>query len=432
MAGKNMDCNNAILIIANLVDGSKKKGGRPSELVKKMLDLTHEMQSKKGFHAYGPVRVLMWVPGHLRSSALPYLVSYRGRFSLKLELACHVEEIVRGTDGMREKEKRRPEFLDIASSIQVLQKMEKSKIQIPHSRQDLIHKRALEILEVSGGTTLNKMQDPLGNTSMTTRAWHREMEQLEEDFRGGKFRQFSDASPDIKSYSPEYSRLVVLQREWRHIQKNHRITEGLFREQDVIDALERDVCNSQLDNLEREAKSKELVYFNEQLNTRLEHMSFRVRTQFKHHRDERRAFFQDPPLLMWDRRMVEPVVAHENEIHPTVPFSLLDIQPHPPDLYPLTQEQMKQGDLIIMTLFEGPDVSLSSLDGAATGAYNAIVPKVPALRDPLRGGRRDVSLLQANMLTREMMYGIIKAWDEWPSRPSLAQLIYNTGTKRDY
>lgn len=420
-----MKCNNNILIVANLADSSKKGSGKSSELVKKIASLTLGMQSKTGFHASGPVRILMWIPGYLRSSAIPCTVAYRKRFSLRLELACHVEEIIRCSGSLRVKETKRPEFLDIASSIRVLRKMEKSNIHIPHSRQDVIHRRALEFLEDSGSTNLDDMN------SMAPRAWHREMEQLEKDFRDGKFHRSFNVSADKTSFSPEYLRLVELQRNWRHIQKNKLIMEDLFQEQYVIDSLERDACKSELDALERETKLKELTYFNERLNTRLEHMSVRVRGQYKHHRDERRAFFQDPPLLMWDRRMAEPVVAHENEIHPNLPFSLLDFQPHPPDLFPLTQEQLKQYDMLMITFFEHTDECLSSLDVTAPGAYNAIIPKVPALRDPLRGGRRDASLLQANMLTREMVYGIVKAWDEWPSRPSLAQLLYNTGSKQN-
>ena len=423
-----MKLNNNILIVANLVDSAKKKSGKPSSLVKKIIGLTLGMQSKTGFNAYGPVRILMWIPGNVRSSALPYTVAYRKRFSLRLELACHIEEIIKCTVASRGKETKRPEALDIASSLRVLRKMEKANIQIPHLRQDVIHQRARAILEDSDCTNLENMKDPLAMISMTTRAWHREMEQLEKDFRDGQFHRYSDVSADKKSHSPEYLRLVELQRNWRHMQKNKLIIEDLVQEQDAIDSLERDACSGELDALEREVKSKEHTYFSERFNTRLENMSVRVRMQYKHYRDERRAFFQDPPLLMWDRRMAEPVVAHDNEVHPNIPFSLLDFQPHPPDLYPLTQEQMKQGDLLMISLFEHPDACFSSLDATAPGAYNAIIPKVPVLRDPFRGGRRDVSLLQANMLTPEMVYGMITAWDKWPSRPNLALLLYNTET----
>lgn len=422
-----MKLNNNILIVANMVDSSKKKSGKPSSLVRKIVGLTLGMQSKTGFNAYGPVRILMWIPRNLRTSALPDTVAYRKRFSLRLELACHVEEIIKCAGASREKETKRPDVLDIARSLQVLRKMEKANIQIPHLRQDVIHQRAREILEGSDCTNLENMKDPLAMISLTTRAWHREMEQLEKDFRDGKFHQYSDVSANKKPYSPEYLRLAELKRHWRHMQKTQLIIEDLAQEQDVIDSLERDACSGELDALEREAKSKEHTYFSERFNTRLEHdVSVRVRAQYKNYRDDRRAFFQDPPLLMWDRRMAEPVVAHDNEVHPNIPFSLLDFQPHPPDLYPLTQEQMKQGDLLMVALFEHPDTCFSFLDVTAPGAYNAIIPKVPVLRDPFRGGRRDVSLLKANMLTPEMVHGMIKAWDEWPSRPNLSHLLYNT------
>lgn len=428
-AGTNRNRNNAILIVANFAESFKRKGRKAIDLVKRIVQLTHEIQTKVGFHTYGPVRMLMWIPETLRSSALPNTVTYRGRFSLRLELTCHVEEIIRGGDGAREKEKRRPEFLDIASSIHALRKMEKSNIHIPYLRQDVIQKRARECLKDPGTINLNRVKDPLGMVAITPRSWHREMEQLEKDFRDGKFSRYSGASINTQSESPEYLRLLELQRNMRHIKKNELTIEELFQEQDVIDSLERDAYSVELDALERETKSRELTNLNERFNTRLEHLSFRVRMQYIHHRDDRRAFAHDPPLLMWDRRSAEPVVAHENEVYPNALFSLLDFQPHPPDLYPMTKEQCDEADLLLMVLFEGLDSNLSSLDVAAPGAYNAIIPQVPALRDPLRGGCRDVSLLKVHMLTREMVYGIIKAWGEWPFRPSLAQLLWNSGMK---
>lgn len=422
-AGATTNCNSSILIVANMADRSKRKGGNSPELKKRIVHLAHQMQCKMGFHAYGPVRLLMWMPGSLRNSALPATVAYRKRFSLRLEMVCHVEEIIRGTDGMREKEKRRPDFLDIASSIQVLRKMKKYNIHISRSRQDVIHKLAREVLKDSDGAALDDMKDPLGRITTMRSPWQRELEQLEENFRDGKFGRFSDESADTKSQSPEYARMIGLRKNWRHNQKNKLILEDLFREQDVIDSLERDACNGELDALEREVKMKEFTCSKERFNTRLEQMSDRIKMLYKHQRDDRRAFFQDPPVLMWDRRIAEPVVAHENEIHPSIPFSLLDFQPHSPDLYPLTKEQVKQGNQILTALFDSPDRGLAALDIAAPGAYNAIVPKVPDLRDPLRGGRQDASLMQAHMLTREMVYGIYKAWDEWPSRPSLAEMV---------
>lgn len=438
MASINGDSNSALLIVANFADSHKKKGGKSYELAKKLLNIIHQMRGKDGFHAYGPVRVLMWIPENLRNSFLPKTVAYRGRLSLQLEMICHMEEIIQSGEGARSKERRRPELLDIESSIRVLREMEKKNIYIPALRQNDVHKRALESLRHSGSVDLSKVKDPLGLGTTTHRDWHRELEQLEKDFRDSKYSQSVHVSmntqplpephtfkklPSGFKYTPEYLRLVELQRHMRHSRKNEHMMESLFRDQGVIDSLELDTFNDELDVLERETKLRELKSLIERFDLHLEQLSARLRMQYTYNRDDRKALAQDPPLLMWDRRMAEPLVAHENEVYPTAPFSLLDLQPHPPELYPMTSEQRLQFDLIMRVLFVAVHRNISMLDAVAPGAFNAIVPQVSALRNPFRGGCRDVSRLEAHMLTREMAHGITMAWDEWSSKPSIAQLL---------
>lgn len=437
MASTNRDSNSSLLIVANFADSYTKKGGKSYGLAKKLLNLIHQMRRKDGFHAYGPVRVLMWIPENLRNSFLPKTVAYRGRLSLQLEMICHAEEIIRSGDGARGKERRRSELLDIESSIGVLREMEQKNIRIPALRQDGVQKMAQESLRHSGSVNLPKVKDPPGLSTTTHRGWHRELEQLEKDFRDNKYSQYVHESmdtppephtlkklPSESKYTPEYRRLVELQRHMRHNRKNEHVIESLFKEQGVIDSLELDTFNDELDVLERETKLRELKSLIERFNLQLEQLTARLRMLYIYYRDDRKALAQDPPLLMWDRRVAEPLLAHENEVYPmTAPFSLLDFQPHPPDLYPMTSEQRLQFDLIMKVLFVAVHRNLSTLDAVAPGAFKAILPRVPALRNPLRGGCRDVSHLEAHMLTREMVHGIIMAWDEWSSKPSIAQLL---------
>ena len=435
-AGSSKTCNNALLIVINLAGTHSPKRQKPLFLAKKLFHSMLEMRSNGGFHAQGPVRMLVLIPASLRTALLPKTVTSRARLSLQMEMICHIEEIIQYGESAREKERKRPGLLDIESSVRVLREMAEKNIHIPDLRRNEIHKRAQEYLQDCGATHPTELDNVPGMRSITPRGWHREMKQLENDFRDGKFSQFvpgsmctqpgSDAPKKISSrsrYTAEYSRLAELQRNMRHINKNELTVEDLIQEQGVIDSLELDTLSGDLDVLERETKLQTLKSLNERLKTRLEQLSARVRAQFVHYMDDRRALAQDPPLLMWDRRTAEPLIAHENEVHPMRSFSLLDIRPHPPDLYPMTSQQAFEFDMIMKVLFQGTHLTLSALDSLAPGAFNAIVPKVPVLRDPRRGGRRDVSLLKTQLLTREMAYGITLAWDEWPHKPTFGQLI---------
>lgn len=439
-AGITRNCNSSLLIIANLAEENRRYNLAEKNLAalrKKILHLATEMQAQAGFHAYGPVRILIWLPDHQKLHLLPKTLAYRGSYSLRMEMNCHIEEIVRVEGGVFDKQRRRPDFLDIESSIRVLTEMKQRNIHISPSRQGDIQQRAQKYLKSSASAKIGRHQDPQENAVAIPRGWHREMEQLEKDFGEHKFSQhIVDASVDARleagtprnthrlpAHTPEYHRLVELQRNLRHNQKNGLFMEGLFQEQSVIDSLELDIFSGEFDMLERETKLREFKYLNERFKTRLEQLSTRVRDQFMYHRADRRALAQHPPLLMWDRRTAEPLVAHEHEVIPKSPLSLLDFQPHPPNLYPMTSDQRIQFSIIMGALFMIPHQNIYALDAIAPGAFNAIEPHVPALRDPHRGGHHDLSLLETQMLTREMAHGIVKAWDEWMFKPGMANLL---------
>lgn len=428
-------CNNALLIVANLTSHFRKNR-KPVELATNMFHRMSEVRNKEGFHANGAVRMLVWIPENIRSALLPKTVPCRTRLSLQMEMVFHIEEVIQGGATVRAGVSKRPEILDIESTIRVLREMNKKNIHFPDLRRSDVHKRAQELIQDSSGVKLSESTGSLKQSTATPRGWHRELEKLEKDFHDGQFSKFIDGSidtepgsdvpkamPDQSRPSTKYNRLVELQRNLRWHQKNERIIDELFQEQKVIDSLEHDTWRSDLDALEREACIQRVKSLSERLKTRLEQLSARIRMQYVHHRDEQKGLALDPPLLMWDRRNVEPLTAYTDEVHPKASFSLLDFQPRSSNPYPMTGSQVFLFDLITRMLFQNTHQGVSILDAMAPGASNAIVPKVPSLRDVRRGGCRDLSSLQNNMLTREMVHGIILAWDGWPFKPTFGQIL---------
>lgn len=417
--------NNSLLVITNSTQDPLIMGSviRRTNLNPRLNELLGDFRDKKGFQAHGLVRVLMWIHDQDKQTLLPRSINGRKKTALQMEMVCHAEEIVGGAVDRRLRDKMREEFIDIQSSERVAQEMERHDIQIPPERREGIS---------------NNSQ---GNKSLK-RAWHRELEQLEKDFESGKLKRFPPGTPrqytrrprgSSDQHTAEYRRLVELQRNLRHDKIIKSRNDIMFEIQAVVDSLELDATNPDLDGLRRAKALKLFTQHNEKLNQQLDQMTAKGRDHYIFLRENRRAFTQTPPLLMWDRRACEPLIAHKSEFAPEKELALLDIQGHVPDRYPMTPEQATQFDLIMKQLFTYPSDSPLALDSLAPNATDTIVPLVPDLKDPSKGGRLDLSDLEVRALTPKMAHGITMAWDQWLSKPSVADLMSRAwGSQQDH
>ena len=68
-----------------------------------------------------------------------------------------------------------------------------------------------------------------------------------------------------------------------------------------------------------------------------------------------------------------------------------------------------------------------ALDELAFGAAEALIPQVPSLTDPKRGGSRDVNELTCRTLTTEMLEGLMDAWQKWPFRLTSREMLIKKG-----
>lgn len=430
--------NNFLLIVTNLAQDTRKTGAatRNTSHSMRVRYLMNDFRFKTGFQAHGLVRVLMWIHDQDKQSLLPRSICRRKKLGLQMEMICHAEEVVGGANELRAKEQAREEFLIIQSGSKVAQEMKRNNIQIPPERQDETQKRVQNHILTEDA---HHVYDPREILINKHRRWHKELEQLEEGFQAGKFLKFTGSPPGTpaglntrksrkssEKNTAQFNRLVELQRNFKHERKNQTLIDSLFEQQAVIDSLELDAFNQELDVLHRAKKLKLFLQFNEKLKLLLKEMTKKIRDTFMFHRDDRKAFAQNPPLLMWDRRTSEPLIAQKNEFSPAKELALLDIQGNVDNLYPMTQEQVTQFEFVITQFFVNPSVTPYALDSIAPGAFDAIVPHVPALHDPFRGGRRDLSALEVRCFTPEMVHGITLAWDKWPFKPTVSDLVATT------
>ncbi|KAL9031086.1 MAG: hypothetical protein Q9196_000849 [Gyalolechia fulgens] len=418
-----------ILILANTARPGLATADqtRSTSAYRKLRTWCEDVNLSTGFHAAGPVRMLLWFPDREKKPILPRTIQYRSKLSLMLEMTSDIEEIVSADDMLTGKKKMRDMGTELMSEQRVAKRMEEAGMTIPDGRRTELYE------QVEG----NGKALPASSTGVRMRHWHKELHDLQQRFQSGEFAQSDGIEPGIVKrlqrgarLTPEYARLVELERNLKHIAKRTRLIEELLYEQDQIDSLNAQSIDSNLGESQQAALQAEVQERKKRLQERLDKTSgSHTRDEFKIFRDERKAFNMNPPLLQWDQRKADPLRAYNTEFYPEAGLCLVDVEPKRTLSYSMTGMQATTFSVLMTALWKRSTENLSTLDNVTPGAFDAIIPKVPALTDPSRGGERDVLDLPIQRLTPEMAYGILMAWLDWPFHLDLADFPQRGDTK---
>ena len=423
--------NNSILIIANLAGQRNKVAGEPRAAMSahlKAIDFSHAVRHQSGFQSYGPARMLMWLSDEDKRPLLPRTVGYRGKLSIYMEASLNLEEIV-GFPHASDAKIRREDALNIQSSRQVAKRMQEKNINLP------LHRQA-------------RPEDRISDLSEVSRYWHRELQDLEEGFQSGKFKQYVEGPaaesidgdmPRARSGKAKKRDLVTLTREYKRMMTLRYVANGqnvtidrintMLKTQEKIDEMDLEIHRDNIKAEDQEEIVKAMTSRIQNFKDELETLTAKQQTGLFFLDDDRRAFAMDPPLLMWDRRNAEPLSANEDEFYAPGEMALLDFQPKSTNRFPMTSEQSFYFDLISTSLFApAGKTTLKHLKTIAPGAYEALVPQVPAIRDPRKGGRYDIESVRVRAVTPEMIHGLAVAWDKWVFKPPIEDTLTQFGT----
>ena len=416
-----------VLIVANLADLSKHAPGRTKRGWSshiKALDMAYTVRHGLAFQGYGPTRLLMWVGEEEKRAILPRTVHYRSKIAVMMESAFHVEEIAGAAPSASGA--RREDALEIESGKRVALRMKAKDIFSPPDRRVDI-------------------KDIVMQSSDVSRAWHAEMRKLEQGFENHEFSKLVDGpTGPVADFgkpgkpargrtknTPEYNRLRTLRNILRGENKRSEKMNRILHDQEAIDKLDLEAHREHLDAEARVAMLKILDVKIQDYKSHLKSLPSTQVNSMLFLDDDRRALAMDPPLLMWDRRQAEPLIVQPDEFYPSQPLALLDFQPKT-DIMPMTIEQSMYFKTIATQLMGVKGVNnLRHLNTIAPGAYEALVAQVPAIRDPKKGGRRDVDSVRARNLTLEMLQGLAVAWDKWLFKPEMNDLLTQLGVNHE-
>ena len=286
-----------------------------------------------------------------------------------------------------------------------------------------------------------------------------ELEDLEARFQTGGFQRYLDLDPDSKTPSITKSAgqksstkhpdeaipstkgrtARKLTEEYKRMKKlesrvNVVITKGeqaapLFVEFEEISTMEMQL--QKLEGRPAEALKREIDDRVAGFQEQIESLSKNDSENFWNRLDNRRTFYNEPPLLYWDKREAEPLKVKPEEFYPNNELCLLDF--HPAPLWPVLRQDFPATydvfEYILSSMYITPTQSVkSALTAVSPGALEWLEAECPSLKDTSKGGNPNLDFLNVRCLTLEMLKEIMEAWMRWPWRPDRFELMKMSGS----
>ena len=437
--------NDTLLILANLGYGRvKPRPGQGSIAFNRLAQFIQNIKEHEGFHSHGSVRMLVWVTDHEKNVFVPRTTTDRRKTSLEAEMVSHIEEVA-GDSG--ESKLFREHSVELRSATRVAQRMAERGVRIPVARRSAIQQEAQDAMTRSHVDFPATSIEIYTDTKFSNRSWRNELLDLEAKFKAGNIREFEEGAMSgmrapgdktrpytrVGQRTQEFLRLRALRYKRKQAAESEKALEGVLREQAAIDELDRAIADGEYEGATRTAKLEELERRTAQHMHQVNTLEKNRQYQEKHYDDDRRAFAQTPPLLMWDRRTAEPLVVQPDEFYPNDTMALLDVRPTVIPTLLTSKEQFTYLNNILTVVFRAHAQPIREhLDNLGPGAAEALLAAVPAISDIRKGGRRNVKHMRSRMLTCEMAEQLAVAWDKWPFKPPLANTISNLITSDDY
>lgn len=421
-AGAGSTSKSPILLVANVAGKYLSKSSQQFQLsvLHRTLEYTRSVKHDFRSGAEVPIRMLLWMHSAEKHRVLPRTVALRTRLACLVEACCHVEEVA-GTASPPENY-RREDTLDIEGRQRVAADMLRNGIFNPPHR----------VADEESATS-----------ELAIRDWHRELQKLEEGFKNQKLSQYIGQPPgpvDLRKVGRQKNTVHLLTPEWvryrylRSISKTQESEaqkfEVMLQLQHEIDKLDLLTYTDPTGAVEREARLRSMDAKSEEIEKQLSTLTGKQQKRFQLLDDDRRAFRMEPPLLNWDRRTAEPLIAQKDEFSSkTKDICLLDFRPRP-DWKSLPVTTVDQ-DICFERLTSQLRVSRQSvglryLDAMHLGAYEALVEHSPYFHDPRNGGRRDLDNVRVRTMPANMFTELAIAWDHWEDKPPISDLIYST------
>ncbi|KAJ4291591.1 hypothetical protein N0V88_006191 [Collariella sp. IMI 366227] len=361
------------------------------------------------FQRYGRVRLLVWMTDQEKSSIVPRTIQRRRKMAIESELATEYVCEIASPDSadsyapVTQLNYRRDQALDYESTKRTMERMKQGGFTIPEGRvpEHVVQFATLNEAKLAEGISLDRPK-------------YEEFAKLEA----------LDAAGRIERDTPAWVRHKTLKHWVAWMRKRNTIIQDMIDEHGVVANAYRAAGTD-------EAARAAAWAHGEDWSIRADGLENSIRTDLLLAHDNAHLVRQDPPLMNWDRRWVEPLRVRPDEFYPRVPCSLLDIQPKSAarilrDMGPHSTRGGDTFDLIFKNLMKHPNEPVAKvLDKLYAGAADGIFPNCPSLVDPALGGSpmRGTGGLTPRSIGEAQFVDIAKAWMKWPFAPTYTELV---------
>ncbi|KAK4124100.1 S-adenosyl-L-methionine-dependent methyltransferase [Parathielavia appendiculata] len=406
--------NDTLLVSMNLAMSPRRRFRSFDSVVALVIfQLISSIRPGALFQKYGLVRMLIWMEDGEKVSILPRSAQRRKRLAIEAELSTDYVCEIAGAGLENAKQifiAARDDRLETESIRKALQRMREHGFVLPPGREPEHLLDYQESLNADGEVAS-------GAKHRVHRASQAALEKMEAAYARGEFEEGSK----------EYVQLRNLRYKKTYTEKRDVFIGDLLREREAIH-------HAYVDAGDDKGKLEEVFKRGQAWSDKVSATERGMRGEVNLHRDNWHLLHQDPPVLNWDRRYVEPLRVRPDEFYPPVPCALLDIQPKAaaPVLRDIGPNSTRGGDtfdLMLRGLVQrGVDPLSHSLDTVAAGASDGIIPHCPSLTDPRLGGSPlpGHGELTARALNQRQLIDIIEQWMKWPFRPHYSELVCRT------
>ncbi|KAI1821164.1 S-adenosyl-L-methionine-dependent methyltransferase [Xylaria intraflava] len=403
--------NDTLLVTANLAFHPRKRYIQFESMTSLLLfQLVNAIRTGNMFQRYGLVRMLIWARNDDVGTFIPNILQRRKRQAIENDLMCEwVHEVCRGEDGpswfVRE------DAINRASLINTIKRMQGAGLQLPPDRMPEGFAEALAVV-----TKKKRRPQPGKDFPTFQRPYLETLAGLQAAEAEGELDENDRRTMDIYR--------------WRATSDNNKLGRLLHmgQELDKLTALYRG----------GKAKSEEFKAASLAWDELVGEIPRTLADEFVSYKDNLNAFRQEPPLLQWDRRAYEPMIAQTTEFYPNIPCALLDIQPKAP--HPLLRQTGPQSNRASDTL----DVLTSalmiqsvqplgpSMDALAPGAADYIMSRWQSHNGP-KADFFNIRFAEAvpRMMNARHWEEVLQLWMEWPFRPEFHELVGRTHDEMD-
>lgn len=404
--------NDTLLVTCNIAFHPKKRFKGFSSVANLVLQqFIESIKSSTLFQRYGRVRMLIWVRRDDKGALKPRCIQKYKRSTLMNGLFCDSLHELVDFENPEMNYYARDEIINRASAVATLNKMRANNIVTPLGRETEALKQALKD-SLSPALVVPGIGPP-----EIQRPFQKTLDSLLE------------SDPDRHTNSEDWHQKQKYS--WRRTFEAKRTL--------LIHSLQQR-AEKLTERRQAGETGEELQHDEQALETELSRLKYSTMSDLTSCSDNLNAWRQEPPLLHWDRRTVEPLVADVDEFFPNVECTLLDIQPGAvhPLFRQVGQKSDRTGDsfeLIAQALWGAPTVPVAkTLESVWPGAADYIIPRCHSFHDPALGGvNLEVPSLQltTRMMNARHWEDLMNHWREWPFKPEFHELVARSQDEQD-